>query len=149
MPPSPHLRASAPPGRYGREREAAKLHSQLTAPAESADAKGKKKPHKLGTVKGVLIPTCENMWGVIIFLRFFLIAGNCGLGYSLLICVMSFLVSFITANSLAAIATCGTSAGLGGVYPMLRRALGKEVATAVGLVYFLGIVLLVSIVLLV
>ena len=42
------------------------------------------------------MPTCESMWGVIIFLRFFRIAGNCGLGYSLLICVLSFAVALLT-----------------------------------------------------
>ena len=37
-----------------------------------------KHPHKLGMFKGVLVPTCENMWGVIIFLRFYTIVGYAG-----------------------------------------------------------------------
>lgn len=126
------------------ELEHVRITQQLTqqGPPAGADGKGGKAPHKLGTLKGVLIPTCENMWGVIIFLRFNNIVGNCGLGLSLLITTLSFSVALLTALSLSAIATCGTSQGLAGVYPMLARALGKEMATAVGLVYFLCIVFL-------
>ena len=98
--------------------------------------------HKLNTFGGVFMPTCENMWGVIIFLRFYTICGHAGLGMSIVIITLSFLVALLTALSLSAIATCGTSHGLTGVYAMLARALGKELATATGLVYFLGIVFL-------
>ena len=84
------------------------------------------------------MPTCENMWGVIIFLRFYVIVGNAGLGNSLLIVTLSFASAMLTALSLSAVATCGTSGNLVGVYPMLARALGKEIATATGFVYFLG-----------
>ena len=108
-----------------------------------------KKPHgkgghhkKLGMFKGVLVPTCENMWGVIIFLRFYTIVGHAGMANTILIVTLSFMVAFLTALALSAIATCGTSHKLAGVYPMLARALGKEVATATGLIYFLGIVCL-------
>ena len=110
--------------------------------AESDGGAKKKSEKKLGMFKGVLVPTCENMWGVIIFLRFYKIVGYGGLGYALLIVVLSFLVALLTSLSLSAIATCGTSHSLAGVYPMLSRALGKEIATATGIVYFLGIVFL-------
>eukprot|EP00964_Phaeocystis_antarctica_P147738 scaffold114421_cov51-Phaeocystis_antarctica.AAC.1 len=80
---------------------------------EDAGAKGKgkgiKAEHKLGTFKGVFMPTCENMWGVIIFLRFYTIAGHAGLGYSLIIITLSFFVALLTGLSLSAIATCGTA----------------------------------------
>ena len=33
---------------------------------------------------GVFIPTCENMWGVLIFLRFNYVVGNAGIGFALL-----------------------------------------------------------------
>ena len=98
-----------------------------------------KHPHKLGMFKGVLVPTCENMWGVIIFLRFYTIVGYAGIGLTIVIVTISFLVAFSTALALSAIATCGSSHNLAGVYPMLARALGKEIATATGLIYFLGI----------
>ena len=115
---------------------------QLMTSDSDNDAADKDHGHKLGMLKGVLIPTCENMWGVIIFLRFYTVAGHAGMGYSLVIITLSFLVALFTALSLSAIATCGTSHGLTGVYAMLARALGKEIATATGLVYFLGIVFL-------
>lgn len=51
---------------------------------------------KLGLFGGVLVPTCENMWGVIIFLRFYVIVGNAGLGMSLLIVTLSFSVGVLT-----------------------------------------------------
>lgn len=192
-----------------------------------------KKPHKkLGVFKGVLVPTCENMWGVIIFLRFYTIVGYAGFGLSIIIVTLSFSVALLTALALSAIATCGSSVHLAGVCtlpplveprraaesggeqhaswrlararahastalplspafspsltlsplraclrtpgnrlpltslglalrswgrlnrlpttcprpsradPMLARALGKEIATAIGLIYFLGIVCL-------
>ena len=121
--------------------------SQLPVLGSSVDGKaeGKGGGHgkkKLGMFKGVLVPTCENMWGVIIFLRFYTIVGYAGLGYTIVIVTISFFVALITALSLSAIATCGTSHNITGVYPMLARALGKEVATATGLIYFLGIVCL-------
>mmetsp|Transcript_23999 Transcript_23999/g.79767 ORF Transcript_23999/g.79767 Transcript_23999/m.79767 type:complete len:680 (+) Transcript_23999:134-2173(+) len=120
------------------------LHKQITMMSQRGGSHPApvQQRGKLGTYKGVLVPTCENMWGVIIFLRFYKIVGYSGLGYALLIASLSFMVALLTALSLSAIATCGTSQGLAGVYPMLARALGKEMATAVGLVYFLGIVFL-------
>ena len=80
------------------------------------------------------MPTCENMWGVIIFLRFYTIVGYAGIGLTIVIVTISFMVAFSTALALSAIATCGSSHNLAGVYPMLARALGKEIATATGLI---------------
>jgi len=110
--------------------------------AAAEDSKGHGHSHKLGMIHGVFMPTCENMWGVIIFLRFYVIVGYAGLGLSILIVTLSFSVALLTALALSAIATCGTSHNISGVYPMLARALGKEIATATGLIYFLGIVCL-------
>ena len=106
--------------------------------AAAEDSKGHGHSHKLGMIHGVFMPTCENMWGVIIFLRFYVIVGYAGLGLSILIVTLSFSVALLTALALSAIATCGTSHNISGVYPMLARALGKEIATATGLIYFLG-----------
>ena len=50
--------------------------------AESDGGAKKKSEKKLGMFKGVLVPTCENMWGVIIFLRFYKIVGYGGLGHT-------------------------------------------------------------------
>ena len=114
----------------------------VVAPTAAPAATSTKGHHgkKLGVLKGVLVPTCENMWGVLIFLRFYTIVAYAGLGLSIIIVTISFGVALFTTNALSAIATCGTSHNLAGVYPMLARALGKEIATATGLVYFLGII---------
>ena len=127
-------------GKSVLERSATSSQLPVVAPARGEDEADRgHKAHKLGMFKGVLVPTCENMWGVIIFLRFYTIVGYAGLGLSLVIVTMSFSVALLTALALSAIATCGTSHNLSGVYPMLARALGKEIATATGLIYFLGI----------
>jgi hypothetical protein len=55
----------------------------------------------LGTISGVVVPTCENMWGVLIFLRFFFVVGHAGVWQALVIVFISFLSSFFTTMSLA------------------------------------------------
>ena len=125
----------------GRETKA-NLPLPLSKRESTSEAhKGHSGEHKLGRFKGVLVPTCENMWGVIIFLRFYLIVGYAGLGLTILIVTLSFGVALTTALAMSAIATCGSHTAHG-VYMMLVRALGKEIATATGIVYFLGFVCL-------
>ena len=46
----------------------------------------------MGLLHGVLVPTCENMWGVLIFLRFPVMVGNAGLLRSLGIVVFCFTI---------------------------------------------------------
>ena len=58
---------------------------------------------------------CYNPNACIWINRCAVIAGNAGLGMSLLIVSLSFMVALLTALSLSAIATCGTSHKLGGV----------------------------------
>ena len=74
--------------------------------------------HDLGTISGVLVPTCENMWGVLIFLRFFFVVGHAGVWQSLLIVFASFMSSFFTTMSLSAMATNGPVEA-GGAYFIL------------------------------
>ncbi|KAG0586431.1 hypothetical protein KC19_2G090200 [Ceratodon purpureus] len=95
----------------------------------------------LGTYSGVLIPTCENMWGVLIFLRFFYIVGSAGVWQTFLIVFITFLCAMLTAMSLSAIATNG-KIEQGGTYYLISRALGPKLGGAVGLLYFIGVVLL-------
>ncbi|KAJ7563353.1 hypothetical protein O6H91_03G106500 [Diphasiastrum complanatum] len=95
----------------------------------------------LGTFTGVLIPTCENMWGVLIFLRFFYIVGNAGVWQTFIIVSLSFLCALLTTTSLCAIATNGPIEE-GGTYFLLSRALGPQIGGAVGFMYFLGLLLL-------
>jgi len=58
----------------------------------------------LGTLSGVVVPTCENMWGVLIFLRFFYVVGHAGVWQSLLIVFICFLSALFTVLSLSAMA---------------------------------------------
>lgn len=59
--------------------------NNLNASASALKAAASHKKKKLGMFKGVLVPTCENMWGVIIFLRFYTIVGYAGLGVTIII----------------------------------------------------------------
>lgn len=95
----------------------------------------------LGTYSGVLIPTCENMWGVLIFLRFFYIVGSAGVWQTFLIVFISFLCAMLTTMSLSAIATNG-KIEQGGTYYLISRALGPKLGGAVGLLYYIGVALL-------
>ena len=52
--------------------------------------------HKKNWIVGVFIPTCENMWGVLIFLRFFEIVGHAGVVMSLVAVFISFLAAIVT-----------------------------------------------------
>jgi potassium/chloride transporter 4/5/6 len=81
-------------------------------------------------------------WGVLIFLRFHTIIGQAGVLHAFLIVLLSFFVALLTTFSLSAIATSGSVASTGGPYRMVSRALGPTVGATVGLVYFLGLILL-------
>ena len=98
-------------------------------------------PASLGTLSGVIVPTCENMWGVLIFLRFFFVVGHAGVGQALLIVAISFSSSFFTTMSLSGMATNG-SVEAGGAYFIISRALGHKLGGAVGTTYFFGLSLL-------
>ena len=59
--------------------------------------------HKLEWYNGVMIPTCENMWGVLIFLRFYYIVGHAGVAMTMVLVFISFLNAALTTTSLSAI----------------------------------------------
>ena len=102
---------------------------------------GSSSARSLSTLSGVVVPTCENMWGVLIFLRFFYVVGHAGVGVSLVIVLVSFLSSFFTVMSLSAMATNGPVEA-GGAYYIISRALGHKLGGAVGCTYYLGLSLL-------
>ncbi|KAG0621679.1 hypothetical protein M758_3G040000 [Ceratodon purpureus] len=80
------------------------------------------------------------MWGVLIFLRFFYIVGNAGIWHTFIIISISFFCAILTTLSVSAIATNGPIAE-GGTYYLISRALGPKLGGAVGLLYYLGVVL--------
>ena len=96
----------------------------------------------LGTFTGVFIPTLENMLGVVVFLRFASIVGKVGYFDCLRGLGLCTAAALTTTACLSAIAASGGPASDGGPYFMISRALGPHVGASVGLVYWLGIVLL-------
>lgn len=105
-------------------------------------SKRKKDVRKVGAFAGVFVPTCENMWGVLIFLRFYLIVGNAGVIQALGAVFVSFCTAFFTACSMSAMASSGGFLSEGGPYYMISRAMGPTIGATVGLLYWMGISLL-------
>ena len=98
--------------------------------------------HKLSWYNGVMIPTCENMWGVLIFLRFYYIVGHAGVAMTLVLVFVSFTNACLTTISLSAIASSGGHIGREGPYYMISRSLGPYTGVSVGIVYWLALTLL-------
>ncbi|XP_067171067.1 solute carrier family 12 member 6-like [Apteryx mantelli] len=112
------------------------------------DAEGQ--PGGRGTVRGVLLPCLQDVFGLLLFLRLGWVVGAAGLlqalGAGLLCCACTLL----TAVSLSAIVTNGgvmaEDPGVreeprhpeGGALALLARALGPEVGGAAGLCCYLG-----------
>ncbi|CAD7935813.1 unnamed protein product, partial [Amoebophrya sp. A25] len=83
--------------------EELQLHREQGLEQEDADdtvylypSVKKKDIKKVGAFAGVFVPTCENMWGVLIFLRFYLIVGNAGVSWALVAVFLSFSMAFLT-----------------------------------------------------
>lgn len=98
--------------------------------------------NKKGSLSGVFVPTCENMWGVLIFLRFYYIVGQAGVLQTLCIVCLSFTVALCTTASMSSIASSGGIVSAGGPYHMISRALGPVVGATVGIMYWLAITML-------
>ena len=90
----------------------------------------------LGTLKGVLLPCIQNIFGVILFVRLPWITGMAGVGLSLVIVIMAVMCTLLTTISMSAIATNGYVPA-GGPYYMISRCLGKELGVSVGLLFYL------------
>lgn len=94
-------------------------------------------PIRFGWIQGVLIRCVLNIWGVMLFLRLSWIVGQAGIGFTLLIILLSALVTTITTLSMSAICTNGTVRG-GGAYYLISRSLGPEFGGAIGLIFSLA-----------
>ncbi|CDW54973.1 solute carrier family 12 [Trichuris trichiura] len=92
---------------------------------------------KLGTLLGVYLPTIQNVFGVIMFIRLHWVVGMAGLFHALIIVVLCCLVTFFTSISLAAIATNGIFEE-GGPYFVIARNLSPEFGGAIGVLFFLA-----------
>eukprot|EP01134_Creolimax_fragrantissima_P002671 CFRG2671T1 len=94
--------------------------------------------YKFGTWDGVFASCLTNSFGVIMFLRMGFIAGNMGVWQSIGMILGVFLMSLVTILSTAGIcSTCHLSKG--GLYAILKQALGTQVGGTVGIIYTLGL----------
>ncbi|OWF50135.1 Solute carrier family 12 member 6 [Mizuhopecten yessoensis] len=97
----------------------------------------KPKQAKLGTLLGVYLPTIQNIFGVLLFIRMTWIVGMAGALESLGIVIICCCTTMLTAISMSAIATNGVVPA-GGSYFMISRSLGPEFGGAVGILFYLG-----------
>ena len=91
----------------------------------------------LSTLSGVYLPCCQNILGVIVFLRLAWLVGEGGGVESFQIVFTCCLITFTTAISMAAIATNGPVPA-GGAYYMINKCLGPEFGGGVGILFYLG-----------
>ena len=98
---------------------------------------------KFGTWDGVFVSCLLNIFGVIMFLRLGWVVGQAGIIQALLIILLGGVITSLTTASMAAIATNGTVRG-GGAYFMISRALGPEIGGTIGVLFFLGLCVAVS-----
>jgi amino acid transporter len=104
---------------------------------DSEEAVFQGKPGGLGTFGGVFTPSILTILGVIMYLRFGWVVGNAGLLGTLLIVTISTGITFLTALSIAAIAT-DQRVRIGGAYYMISRSLGIEIGGAVGIPLYIA-----------
>src|SRR6056297_2643596 len=97
----------------------------------------------LGTFGGVFTPSILTILGVIMYLRFGWVVGNVGLLGTLLIVTLATSITFLTALSVAAIAT-DQRVRIGGAYYMISRSLGVEAGGAVGIPLYIALALSVA-----
>ncbi|MEX2400281.1 MAG: Na-K-Cl cotransporter [Rhodothermales bacterium] len=106
-----------------------------SAPPPSEVSSGKQ--DGLSTFGGVFTPSILTILGVIMYLRFGWVVGNVGLIGTLLIVTLSTSITFLTALSIAAIAT-DQRVRIGGAYYMISRSLGIESGGAIGIPLYLA-----------
>ena len=92
---------------------------------------------KLGTFAGVFTPSVLTILGIILFLRLGYVTGSAGIGRALLIIGLANIISILTSQSLAAIATNLRVKG-GGDYYLISRTLGHQFGGAIGMVLYLA-----------
>ncbi|MFC2150969.1 Na-K-Cl cotransporter [Bacteroidota bacterium] len=92
---------------------------------------------KLNTFGGVFTPSILTILGVIMYLRFGWVVGNVGLVGTLIIVTLSTSITFLTALSIAAIAT-NAPVKTGGAYYMISRSLGVEIGGAIGIPLYMA-----------
>ena len=92
---------------------------------------------KLGTLKGVFVPTLQNIMGIILFVRVPFIVGQAGILEGLGIIWLSCATALLTAVSMSAVATNGRPRS-GGCYAMVKNSLGAQFGGVTGALLFLS-----------
>ena len=92
---------------------------------------------KLGAVKGVFVPTLQNIMGIILFVRVPFIVGQAGILEGLGIIWLSCATALLTAVSMSAVATNGRPKS-GGCYAMVKNSLGAQFGGVTGALLFLS-----------
>ena len=129
---------------FGEEAKsmASKLREHMDNDKAQKETDAATKTHKKGTLAGVFIPTCEGMWGVLIFLKFSYVVGIGGVGHALVAVFVSFIAALCTTICVSAIASSGGVVSEGGPYYMISRSLGPYIGVSVGITYWIGITFL-------
>ena len=92
---------------------------------------------KLGTIKGVFVPTLQNIMGIILFVRVPFIVGEAGILEALGIVWLSCATALLTAVSMSAVATNGVPRS-GGCYATVKNSLGAQFGGVTGALLFLS-----------
>ncbi|KAJ8613651.1 hypothetical protein CTAYLR_003136 [Chrysophaeum taylorii] len=92
---------------------------------------------KLGTLKGVFVPTLQNILGIILFVRVPFIVGHAGVGQALAIVWLASATTVLTSVSMSAVATNGVPRG-GGCYSIVKSSLGAPFGGVTGILLFLS-----------
>eukprot|EP00002_Diphylleia_rotans_P036693 TRINITY_DN811_c0_g1_i2.p1 TRINITY_DN811_c0_g1~~TRINITY_DN811_c0_g1_i2.p1 ORF type:complete len:885 (-),score=167.91 TRINITY_DN811_c0_g1_i2:328-2982(-) len=95
------------------------------------------KSGKLGTFLGVYVPTCNGVFGVVVFLRWGFAVGQAGFSGTLMMLLLGTIIAICTATSMSAIVTNGAAKG-GGAYYFISRTLGPELGGAIGVQFYLS-----------
>jgi len=127
-----------------KRRASSQLQKELVAGTLKNHQPEVASPKRFGILEGVIIPCISSVLGTILFLRVPWIIAQAGLAFSLLYLFISVLCSVLTWFSLSAIVTNGYIPTSGGPYVILSRVLGPQFGGSVGLIYYLGFVLLIS-----
>ncbi|KAJ3268011.1 hypothetical protein HK104_005522, partial [Borealophlyctis nickersoniae] len=106
----------------------------ITAVTEAESNPDAQQSEKLGTFRGVVVPTVE------FIIRFGVIVGEAGIIAAVLVTVFSAACAAITMTSIAAIAT--NTIPRGGVYSVLLTSLGSGIGGGISIMYYLGLVML-------
>ncbi len=111
-----------------------RLEEQLQSSEVERPTTGRK---KFGTFGGVFTPTLLTILGVIMFLREGWVVGNAGIGGGILIILLAFMITTLTALSMSSITT-NIRIGAGGAYAIVSQSLGLEVGGSLGIPRYLS-----------